>query len=71
MNIQIGNWQIGVKNKGGVKTTKQGKKEDQGRKSKKFVEKKAEPPVKSEVDENIKDQEKKHSCDECGKQFGR
>ena len=71
MNIQIGNWQIGVKNKGGVKPTKQGKKDDQVRKSKKSVEKKAEPPVKSEVDENIKDQEKKHSCDECGKQFGR
>ena len=71
MNIQIGNWQIGVKNKGGVKPTKQGKKEDQGRKSKKSDEKKAVPPVKSELDENIKDQEKKHSCDECGKQFGR
>jgi len=70
MNIQISNWQIGVKNRGGGKISKQEKK-DVVKKNKKSVEKKTEPSVKSEVAENGKEQEKKHSCDECGKQFGR
>jgi len=39
MNIQIGNWQIGVKNRSGGKNTKQEKK-DMGKKTKKSDEKK-------------------------------
>ena len=70
MNIQIGNWQIGVKNRSGGKNSKQEKK-DMGKKTKKSDEKKTEPSVKSEIAENSKEQDKKHSCEECGKQFGR
>jgi len=35
------------------------------------LRKKTEPSVKSEVTESSKEQDKKHSCEECGKQFGR
>jgi len=69
LGIQIVNWQIGVKNRGGVSKSKNEKADL--KKPKKSVEKKPEIPIKPEVLDHPKDQEKKFSCDDCGKQFGR
>jgi len=69
MGIQMEHWQIGVKNRGGTRVSKNDNKSSIKAKKKSIEKKVPEPHVKQELTENT--QEKKFACDDCGKQFGR
>jgi len=69
ISIEMENWQIGVKNRGGANASK-----NDNKKNKKTVQKSTSKnitnlPVKQESVENS--EEKKYSCPDCGKSFGR
>jgi len=69
MNIEIENWQIGVKNRGVTKNVKNESKSSL-KALKKSIEKKV--PYQS-LDQGVSEnfEEKKYPCADCGKQFGR
>jgi len=77
MGIDMENWQIGVKNKGGAKGVAKKSDEQTSLKNNKSEKKvKGKTPsmanVKEEPSESPQDiAGKKHSCADCGKQFGR
>eukprot|EP00092_Neocalanus_flemingeri_P025242 GFUD01027374.1.p1 GENE.GFUD01027374.1~~GFUD01027374.1.p1 ORF type:complete len:432 (-),score=86.85 GFUD01027374.1:44-1339(-) len=72
MGIEMENWQIGVKNSGAkvvhAETNLKSSKTKKS-KSKKIVSMKEEPAEESPSSQDKTD--KKHSCADCGKQFGR
>eukprot|EP00092_Neocalanus_flemingeri_P032900 GFUD01035782.1.p1 GENE.GFUD01035782.1~~GFUD01035782.1.p1 ORF type:complete len:427 (-),score=96.28 GFUD01035782.1:70-1350(-) len=72
MGIEMENWQIGVKNSGAKVV--HAETSLKGSKTKKPKERKAVSMKEESVDESSSSQdktEKKHSCADCGKQFGR
>eukprot|EP00092_Neocalanus_flemingeri_P015888 GFUD01017205.1.p1 GENE.GFUD01017205.1~~GFUD01017205.1.p1 ORF type:complete len:427 (+),score=97.61 GFUD01017205.1:52-1332(+) len=72
MGIEMENWQIGVKNSGAKVV--HAETSLKGSKTKKPKERKAVSMKEEPVDESSSSQdktEKKHSCADCGKQFGR
>jgi len=70
ISIEMENWQIGVKNRGGVNATKTENKKNKKTLLQKSVSKNTpNPSVKQESVENS--EEKKYSCPDCGKSFGR
>ena len=76
MGIDMENWQIGVKNKGGAKGVAKPEEHTSLKSStiskKEKGKKTFEANVKKEPVENSQDNAgKKHSCVDCGKQFGR
>jgi len=69
ISIEIENWQIGVKNRGGLKVGMNENKVNRKTTQKSASIRTSNVPVKQEDVENF--EEKKYSCPDCGKQFGR
>ena len=69
ISIEMENWQIGVKNRGNVKVSMNENKASKKIAQKSAAKKMSNSSVTQEVLENF--DEKKYSCADCGKQFGR
>jgi len=69
ISIEMVNWQIGVKNRRGLKVAKNENELIKKIKQKSVSKKISSPPVKQEDADNY--EEKKYSCPDCGKHFGR
>ena len=69
ISIEMENWQIGVKNRGNVKVSMNENKASKKIAQKSAAKKMSNSSVTQEVLENF--DEKKYSCSDCGKHFGR
>ena len=69
ITIEMENWQIGVKNRGSAKVAINENKASKKSALKSTAKKIPNTPITQEASENS--DEKKYSCADCGKQFGR